>query len=294
MDSLEQRTDAYDKISPTAWGVAYRRTLAEIPFSKEIFDELDKIMRRSYSAEELQEFEVLKHPEAAPIIEARFRLVSRLVKASGSKQIFEIAAGFSSRGIEMAQDPSVEFVEADLPGVINDKRDIVETLAAQSKVPREPNLHLVDGNALNARELLTAVIPFRQEPITVVTEGLLRYLDFKEKAIVAANVHQLLERFGGVWITPDLSEGLFGQSAEKIKERHKRMKEITGADLTENRFKDEQSAREFFENLGFVVERHSCLEVLDETVSPQKLGLSKDQTQTILKDFPAFVMRLCG
>ena len=125
-----------------------------------------------------------------------------------------------------------------------------------------------------------------------MTEGLLRYLNFEEKAVVAANVHQLLERFGGVWITPDLSEGTFGRTNEKTEERNLRMKRITGVNLPENRFKDEQAAREFFENLGFDVERHSCLEVLDELISPQKLNFSKEQLKTMIADFPVFAMRV--
>ncbi len=33
---------AFERVTPTAWGVAYRRTLTAIPLSREIFDIFDK------------------------------------------------------------------------------------------------------------------------------------------------------------------------------------------------------------------------------------------------------------
>ena len=47
---------------------------------------------------------------------------------------------------------------------------------------------------------------FNEEPIAVVNEGLLQYLDSQEKTVLGRNVHQLLKRFGGIWITPDISK----------------------------------------------------------------------------------------
>ncbi|MGC0776804.1 MAG: class I SAM-dependent methyltransferase, partial [Candidatus Acidiferrum sp.] len=201
MDSLERKAErevgSYEKISPTAWGVAYRRTLSDIPFSLEIFDELQKIVQQTRSAAELRDLEQSNYPEITPVFEARFKLVNRLLKKNNAQQILEIAAGFSPRSIEIAKDPTVEYVEVDLPGVMNEKRSIIEKLAKQSKIPRASNLHLTVGNALDMQDLLTATKPFRKEPIAVVNEGFLRYLNVEERTAVAKNVYQLLERFGG-------------------------------------------------------------------------------------------------
>lgn len=287
----QKREGSRERISPTAWRVAYRRTLSDIPLSSEIFDELHKIMNRTRSAAELQELEQPLCPEIAPIFEARFKLVNRLLKEQNAKQILEIAAGFSPRSLEMARDPSVEYAEIDLPGVMREKRWVIEELVKQSKIPRYPNVHLNTGNALIMQDLLSAVKPFRKEPIAVVNEGLLRYLTFEEKTMVAKNVHELLHLFGGTWITPDLSlrpEGTFGLPEDQ----NARIECITGIDVANNYFKSEDVARTFFEHLGFSVERHSFMEVADDLVSPQRLHLSKEQVEKEIGRLAVFVMKL--
>jgi O-methyltransferase involved in polyketide biosynthesis len=289
VDSTEKR-EAHERIGPTAWRVAYLRTLSDIPFSSEIFNELQKIMMRTRSAE-LQELEPSVCLEIAPIFEARFKLVNRLLKEQKATQILEIAAGFSPRSLEMARDPYVEYAEMDLPGVMSEKRRVIEELVKQSKIPRYPNVHFNTGNALIMQDLLSAVKPFQKEPIAVVNEGLLRYLILQEKAIVAKNVCELLHLFGGTWITPDLSlrpEGMFGLPEDQ----NARIEQMTGIDIAENYFESEDAAQAFFEQRGFSIERHSFMEVSNDLVSPQKLNLSKEQVEKEVRRFAVFVMKL--
>jgi O-methyltransferase involved in polyketide biosynthesis len=288
MDVLKEEQKGYEKISPTAWIVAQARTLSDIPYSRDVFDELQIIMRQTRSAAELQELNKFTHPEVVPVMEARFKLVNRLVKENNAKQILELAAGFSPRGMELSKDPSVEYVEIDLPGVMNEKRTIVGNLIEQSKIPSRPNLHLEDGNALNLQDILKAIQPFKQESIAVVNEGLLTYLNFDEKAMVAKNVYQLLERFGGYWITPDLSL----QPEGKAKEINIPLRQVTGINKDLIAFESETSAREFFEGLGFTVESHSFMEIMDEMASSKKLNFSDEQIIKILGPRVVFVMRV--
>ena len=288
-------TNSHERISPTAWSLAYRRSLTDIPYSSGIFEELRKILRRTRSAAEIQELDELVRPEITPMFEARFKLMNRLLRQRSARQILEIAAGFSPRSMDFARDSSVEYAEMDLPGMIKEKRAVVEELIKQSKIPRYPNVHFYSGDALNPEDLLAATKLFRNEPIAVVNEGLLRYLSFGEKAIVAQNVHKLLERFGGVWMTPDLSvrpEGTLGLPEEKMKELNDRIERITGIEIGKNYFENEGAARAFFENIGFAIERHGFLEAASELVSPQKLGLTPVQVEKGLKGHAVFVMTL--
>ena len=193
---------AYERISPTAWGIAYRRTFFDIPYSTEIFHELQRIMAPPELTPELEDEKASAHDLQ---FEARFRLVSRLLEEKGVDQIIEIASGFSPRGLILAQDPSITYVELDLQRILRAKRDIVEKLVQQAKVPRRSNLHFREGNALAMQDLKGAVQAFKDRPIAVIHEGLLRYLSFQEQALIAENIHRLLERFGGIWITPDIS-----------------------------------------------------------------------------------------
>jgi O-methyltransferase involved in polyketide biosynthesis len=293
--SPEKQESSHERVSVTAWRVAYRRTLSDIPFSVEVFDELQKIMRRTRSAAELQELDQLVQPDITPIFEARFKLVNRLLKEQSAKQILEIAAGFSPRSLAMARDPSVEYSEMDLPGVISEKRSVFDELIKQSKIPRYPNVHLNAGNALVMGDLLAAVKPFRKKPIVVVNEGLLRYLTFEEKTIVARNVQELLRLFGGMWITPDLSlrpQSAFGLSGERRRDQFARIERMTGIDVAKNYFENEEAARVFFEDLGFRIERHSFMEIVDELVSPQRLRLSSEQVEKEIGGLAVLVMKL--
>lgn len=284
----EEKSDSHERISPTAWIVARQRTFTDIPYSQEVFDGLQAIMRTTWSAEEMEKLESLIEPEITPFMEARVKLVNRILKEKNVKQVLEIAAGFSSRGIEMTKDASINFIEVDLPGIMNEKRGILKALVEQSKISPRPNLYFYDGNALNQGDLLTATKVFKKGPIAVVNEGLLTYLDFEEKASVAGNVHRLLESFGGVWVTPDLSLW----SGGKAQAVNNRVAHITGIDKQKISFESEAKAREFFEGLGFAVESHSFREVLDELSSPQKLNLPRERVIEILGARAVFVMTL--
>jgi O-methyltransferase involved in polyketide biosynthesis len=143
---------------------------------------------------------------------------------------------------------------------------------------------------LNLSDLNQATKHFDKKPITIVNEGLLRYLSFEEKTIVAKNIHHLLKRFGGVWITPDIT--LKKVLHEMGKEHNYKVSLITGINVDDNRFENEEAARTFFENLGFSIERHSFMEVWDELVSPKNLGMSDEEAKRFTGSGVVYVMRI--
>jgi len=282
-----------ERISPTAWLVAYERTLSDIPLSSEVFHELDAIVRETRAASDVAGVDALKAPAAAVVWEARYKLVNHLLQAHPVTQVLELAAGFSPRGLNLAGDPSVTYVEMDLPGVIEDKQRIVDALVADGAIPARPNFHLAVGDALNLADLHAAAGYFADRPIAVVNEGLLHYLDHAQRAALAGHVRALLEQYGGVWITPDIDIQFrpgtdFGPAAGAVKERVAQVGALTGVDMLKNRFESEDAARAFFEELGFQVERHSFMEVADQLVLPVKEPLA----QMALEHGVAFVMRL--
>ncbi|MFB3764983.1 MAG: class I SAM-dependent methyltransferase [Methanotrichaceae archaeon] len=234
--------------------------------------------------------------------EARYKIVNYLLKAHHINQILEIASGVSPRGLEMARDPSVEYVEVDLIDAIQVKKDIIKRLIAKSIVSKQPNLHLEEGNALNLQDLLKATRFFGERPIAVVNEGFLDYLDLEEKTIFARNVHRLLERFGGIWITPDIPTKAQDEqvvssvkhllSNETLQERAGNIRRITGVDILKNRFESEDVAQTFFENLGFIVEQHRSSEVIDELVSPQKGNQRLEEVEKVIRPMAVFVMEI--
>ena len=280
----------YERIGPMAWGVAYRRTFADIPYSLEIFGELRRIVSRPPLTPDLEDPKASLHDLQ---FEARFKLVDRLLEQAGANQILEIASGFSPRGIRLSQNPSVKYVEVDLPAIIELKKDIVDKLEQVGKIPTPVNLHFVAGDALQIQEMERAVERFGGGPIAVVNEGLLRYLSFDEQASLARNIHCLLESHGGVWITPDISvqKKSPGHPDGKAEDRLQ-VARMSGIDLSKNRFENERAACAFFENLGFSVERHGFMEAAEEMALPKKLNLTREQVAERIGKSVAFVMRL--
>ncbi len=286
------KESSYEKISATAWGVAYRRTFSDIKYAKEIFDELDKAVNINDPVE-LDYMESIKKSKISPQFEARYKLISRLLENNKTNQILELASGLSPRGLAMAEaNPSLQYVELELPAMAEQKRKILQNLFLQQKANPRKNLRIKNGDALKIDSLLSATSDFKNEPISVINEGLLRYLDTNQKTTVAKNIHLLLEKFGGAWITSDISlEKLTSYAKERAAAR-KRILTLSGINVKANSFKNEESARKFFEDLGFSVERHGFFEIADKLVSPKKLGLSPEEIKDMLKSAVVFVMKI--
>src|SRR5579859_6441679 len=193
-------SSANSKVPPTAWGVAYLRTFTDTPFTAEIF----KILEDRRKAQGTPDFaEEMKRAPLAPQLEARYKLVDRLVRAQSADQILEVASGLAPRGVNFAlSDPHLRYVEVDLPEMATQKRDILSHL----DISLPGNLEVKDGDALSFDDLVKAVAGFTKDrSIVVVNEGLMRYLNFDQKATLAQNVKRLLQEFYGAWVTPDIS-----------------------------------------------------------------------------------------
>jgi O-methyltransferase involved in polyketide biosynthesis len=145
---------------------------------------------------------------------------------------------------------------------------------------------------LGQKSLWAATKDFQPGQLAVINEGLLRYLNFTQKAQVAQNVHALLEHFGGIWITPDITTRKTIVSTSKGAE-YQRIQDLAGIDIDANSFRDEQQARDFFTQQGFRVTSRSYAEVAAGLVAPARAGLSPAEAQATLDTSPpVFVMSL--
>ncbi|MEK7579086.1 MAG: class I SAM-dependent methyltransferase [Patescibacteria group bacterium] len=234
--------------------------------------------------------EVVKDTRLSPQFEARYKLANRLLKESGITQILEIAAGLSPRGLELSEDSRVTYVETDFSKLIEEKKQIL------SKFKKElpANIYFEPADALVYEELLLACKHFdEKKPIAVIHEGLLRYLSFEQKAVVAKNIHKILEKFGGVWITPDISKKRMVQDSEVVAHGLRdKINEITGINIDNNLFDNEEHAVRFFSDLGFSIERHSFMEERNNLVSPKKLNIDDHKVRLLLENAQVFVMRV--
>src|SRR3989344_6006858 len=274
-------------ITPTAWGIAYQRTLTDIPYAQEIFGMLGAMVGKGVP----EEWEKWKYPQLTPMLEARYKMVDLLLAEHDAERGLEIAAGFSPRGMEKTKNPDTTYVEMDLLPVMLEKRRIVQTILGH--IPSR--LYLETGSVLEYEDLSRAALHFESGPIHVVHEGLLRYLNLEEKTTVAHTVHRLLAEHDGAWITPDVcARGMNATGALKhiVRAQNEQMLRMTGIDVRKNYFGNEQEARAFFESMGFSVERRSFDEVREKLVSPQREGLNIEQINDSIGDSAVYVMRV--
>lgn len=268
----------YREVSPTAIVTSYPRTFTDIPYEKEIYNWLDKHCSK----------EIALYKNLAPEIEARYKLINNLLNKYPIKQVIELASGYSSRGLNYSKK-QYNYIEMDLADIIDNKNKILKSIIKE--IPN--NLHIITGNALRKSDFDKCEEYLNQsEQLAIINEGLLRYLTFDEKRIVAENIHHLLSKYGGVWITSDLTPKKFIKSQNSaLQNFNKDVSTITSRNNLNDRFEDINHIRKYFCEIGFeILEVHQFSEVRNELYSINQLNIIDDKIDQSLKDAIVVVM----
>ncbi|HLM83931.1 MAG TPA: class I SAM-dependent methyltransferase [Candidatus Bathyarchaeia archaeon] len=274
----------YEKISPTAVIVAHFRTFSDIPFSKDIFEEIKR--------KKVGQMDISYIPDSrAVLFEARHKIVDHLIKKAHFKQVLEISAGYSPRGLDMTSNPNFTYVETDLPAILSEKRKMAKKILTKHNFKRL-NLRFVEANALDREKVMKTMRYFSKDGIAVVSEGLVRYLNHAEKIKLANNVKELLGKKGGIWIVPDIEVRQKLLNNPSYQNSTKKISKETGTDIRRNMFSDVADAKKFFEKLGFMVAAHNLQEVEKKLYSPGKLHITAKETKERIGILVPFVLKL--
>jgi len=279
----------FDKISPTALMVAYVRAFADIPFSKE----LSQLVNAQSVVENLLGLKLEEVTEIAILIESRYSAINQLIanhqtiSPNTPRQIVEIASGLLPRGMDMSKDPDLIFIESDLPLMIDQKASLVKALVGD-----RPNLHFVPidvtSNQLgDCRQYLNP-----EKSLTILSEGLLMYLSHSQKHQVFKNIRELLQIYGGVWVTPDFvtveainRRKQISPNLEKISQMVSR---LSDRPIGDTYFQDSQDIEDFIANQGFKCERTPVLDLiyqqLEQLTCLKPLNLDPINAEAILAD----------
>lgn len=226
----------------------------------------------------------------APEIEARYKLTNKLLDNSGIKQVLEIAAGYSSRGLIYSQK-RYNYVEMDLENVSQNKRSIIQ--AIEKNIPE--SLNIVSGNALRCDDYVKCNEYFEKDkPVAVINEGLLRYLTFDEKRIVAENIYSFLKEHDGVWITCDVMPKKFVQTQEKALPKFNiNLNKMTSRNNLNDRFENIEHIKDFFGKIGFeVIEIHKFSEMIKDLYSVKHYGIINTDIEQSLEAAIVAVMKV--
>ncbi len=272
--------DNFESISPTAIVTAYPRQFTDIPYEKEIYQWLQKNCKNN---------DVKLNKLLAPEIEARYKLTNKILDDLNVKQIVEIAAGYSSRGIIYAER-GYEYIEMDLEEVAKNKVRLLNDIASTHN-----NLHITSGNALNYADFEKCdEFLDKNKEVAIINEGLLRYLTFEEKEIVAKNIYNVLKKYNGVWITCDVTPKKFIEKQNVyLTDFNKNLNQVTSRNDLQDRFNDIEHIKSFMMKIGFKdIEIHRFIEMKEQLKSFEILGVAKEEYDELLENAIVAVIKI--
>jgi len=236
----------YSTISPSALSLLVMKSGSSIAFAKEAAallwnDSIPEELAHALTAENARRR--LRH------FENRYRSLDRLIEASGCANVLEIGAGLSFRGLELARTSRTHYLDTDLPELVLLKAELAAKLHPE---PLLGTLRIQALDALDGAAFQTTVDSLPDGPLAIANEGLLVYLDQREKARLAANVRAALQKRGGAWLTADVYLKNPGGSAPTV--GYGRSREfIDSHRIEQNKFDDWAGAERFFNQAGFEV-----------------------------------------
>lgn len=256
---MEINDKNYEEVSLTAFVTAYPRRYTNILYEKEINEWIDRNCKN----------DIVLNKELAPEMEARTKLIDKILDKSKIKQVLELACGYSSRGLRYS-NKGYNYVEMDLEGIISEKKKIIKGISLENT-----SLNLVSGNVLRREDFNKVGSNFFNNEVAVINEGLLRYLTFDEKRIVAENIYNVLKKHGGIWITSDVTPKNFIEiQDDAVPDFNKNLDNITSRNNLNYRFRDINHVKDFFGEIGFeVIEVHPFSEISDELSSINEYGI---------------------
>jgi len=236
----------YSTISPSALSlllmksgssIAYAKQAATLLWNGAVPDELAHAMTAENARRRLRHFE------------NRYLSLDRLLSHAACPNVLEIGSGLSFRGLELARTTSTYYVDTDLPALARLKADLVARLHPG---PLSGTLRVQALDALDGEEFRQTVASMPDGPLAIANEGLLVYLNPREKARLAANVRAALIERGGRWLTADVYLRNPGGSAPTV--GYGRSREFIDAHrIEQNKFSDWAAAERFFNDAGFEV-----------------------------------------
>jgi len=194
------------------------------------------------------------------ISEVLYQSANQLILEADNPTILDLACGYSPRVLLMAPK-GYTYIGADLPDVA---QDLMEHRSELIPANGEwfAGYRMTD---VTNQEQMEHVLAALREQITIVTQGLLSYLDRDQKHELAENVRSLLARDGGCWIIPDADPGtmlvdtfgavLGNTAAAMVSQIYKIVDAAVGRDTSKVSWRSGKEMTAALQGLGFSVRR---------------------------------------
>ena len=247
MNQQTQSARDFSTISPSAKWILMMKGHTDIPFAKQAAEIVDEKFKPDMESRDLGFWGRTYH------FESRYRSIDQLWQDKPVSNILELSSGFSFRGLERIRQGDVYYIDTDLPDMVTTKQALIAQLEATAP-PRKGTYELQALNALDEDRFWELVDHFPEGPVGIINEGLLMYLDNKEKEKLCGIIRDVLKKRGGYWITADIYIKIEGRGidlaldaeAKKFFDEHR---------VEENKFNSFDEAKAFFGRMGFQIEK---------------------------------------
>ncbi len=241
----------FNTISPSAKSLVLMKGYTNIPFARQTAELIryPEKYNPDFSKKDMTFWARTLH------FENRYWSIDHLLTDLPTKNILELSSGFSFRGLEISKQKDFHYIDTDLPDVIKIKKEFIPVLKNES-FNILGTLELLPLNALDEEQFHEIINRFPLGEIVIVNEGLLMYLDTKEKELLCSIIHKILKERGGYWITADIyvkrqPENInlkIDKETNDFFEQHK---------IEDNKFDSFEDAETFFRKTGFEIDKES-------------------------------------
>lgn len=229
--------------------------------------------------------------EFALMMEARYLAMDALIEESDIHQVFEIASGLSPRGANYIEDhPSHLYIETDA-------NDAFIQAKARLTMPRTTRhiIQTLDATSQYKFEEASSQLETSQ-PVIVVSEGLLPYMDLAKIQSISRNIHSLLLKNGGVWITDiatkkGITKGIdfyTDHSGDLLRNLYQKS-DISPEKMAFNKAID---AERFFQAMGFTIHKTKLNIAKTKISSPKATTIDEGKIDTILGQELIWTLRI--
>jgi O-methyltransferase involved in polyketide biosynthesis len=244
----------FNTISPSAKWILLLKGHTNIPYARQTAELI------SYPDKFIPDFNRIDLTFWARTLhfESRYLSIDHLLEDLPALNILELSSGYSFRGLDTINKKDVYYIDTDLPDIIAEKEALMIALKNQENLTKG-KIELLPLNALDEKQFQKTIDRFPDGPIVIINEGLLMYLDLREKEQLCRIIHKILERRGGYWITADIYvRKQLENPAIKLSKKAKEFFEQHH--LEENKFPTFREAEEFFRMMGFSIDKEAMIE----------------------------------
>lgn len=271
---MSQEQKDFTSISPSAKSLLMMKGYTNIPYARQMAALMQgpEIFNLNFDDKDFWFWIRVMH------FESRYWSIDQLLKQAGNKNILEVSSGYSLRGLDLCvKDENIHYIDTDLPELIALKQSMIAELQLAKDV--KGTFELLPLNAMDISAFKHIVNKFDNQPLTIVNEGLLMYLNLEEKKQLCNTIHTILKQSEGCWITADVYVKRSSEMTASLPQSKSESAFFEQHNIEENKFENYEAAQAFFEDQGFRLAKEAVPNYQELSVMPHLLQVLPEEAR---------------